>query len=270
MKLFGPEKITTPGESRQKRLIITGTNKGGTGRTFWMLQVWDWLRHKMAKVSTADCDWHNASLTRFLPHSTFIDLSDPASTEQVVQCFEVSDVVLLDAPGIQHPRYWEWMFDSGLCEQVARLGIGITVSLTIEEDKDTVFQASQVLEAVGSSADYLVVQNLKTSETTSIYDESATRQSLLAAGAQHMVLDRLPWTALARMQQMSLTVSGLLELENTPPLERERVRNYQSRTFAEFERVSKLLLPETATKYRPQSRSTRREVVRPRIAPKEV
>lgn len=270
MNLFGSDKYNSPLDGRQKRLILTGTNKGGTGRTFWMLQVWDWLQHKMAKVATADCDWHNASLTRFLAHSIFVDLNQSPSSELVMKCFEVSDVVLLDAPGIQHPRYWEWMFDSGLCDQMGRRGVGITVALTIEEDKDTVFQASQVLEAMGTSAEYLVVQNLKTSETTSIYDDSATRRNLLNAGAQHMVLDRLPWTALARMQQMSLTVSGLLELENTPPLERERVRNYQSRTFAEFEKVSKLLLPETATKYRPQTRNPHREVVRPRIAPKEV
>ncbi len=235
-----------------------------------MLQVWDWLIHKGVKVASADCDWHNASLTRFLPETLFVDLSQSDCAEQLVACFDTSDVVLLDAPGIQHPRYWEWMSDSGLFELLERRETGITIVLTIEEDKDTVFQASQAVEAIGASAEWLVVQNLKTSETTSIYEDSATRQHLIKSGAQHMGLDRLPWTALARMQQMSLTVNGLLELENTPPLERERVRNYQTRTFTEFERVSKLLLPETATRYQPKQLITRREVVRPRIAPKEV
>lgn len=258
------------GDVRQKRLVVTGTNKGGTGRTFLLLQVWDWLASKGCKTATVDCDWHNASLTRFLPDSVFLDLAQMDCADQLLGCFESSDVILLDSPGIQHPRYWEWMVDSGLSEKLERHGVGITMVLTVEEDKDTVFQASQAVEAIGTTAQWLVVQNLKTSETTSIYEDSATRQQLIKAGAHHVVLDRLPWTALARMQQMSLTVSGLLDLENTPPLEKERVRNYQSRTFAEFEKVSKLLLPETATKFRQQPKIARREVIRPRIAPKEV
>jgi hypothetical protein len=255
---------------QHKRLVITGTSKGGTGRTFLLLQIVDWLNSKGVKAQTVDCDWHNASLTRFLPDSIFLDLAQPDASEQLMEAFQVGEVILLDSPGIQHPRYWEWMADSGLFDQLAQYGIGITILLTVEEDKDTVFQAAQASEAIGENADWLVVQNLKTSETTSIYEESATRQKLSKAGAQHMILDRLPWTALARMQQMSLTVGGLLELENIPPLERERLRNYQSRTFAEFERISRLLLPETATKFRAKTAIARREVVRPRIAPKEV
>lgn len=269
--MFGSSRTQSiPSDARQKRLLLTGTNKGGTGRTFLLLQIWDWLVSKGVKSSTVDCDWHNASLTRFLPESIFLDLAQPDCPDQLFGCFEQADVILLDSPGIQHPRYWEWMMDSGLSERLERGGVGITIVLTVEEDKDTVFQASQAVEAIGSGADWLVVQNLKTSETTSIYEDSATRQQLIKVGAQHVVLDRLPWTALARMQQMSLTVSGLLDLENTPPLEKERVRNYQNRTFSEFEKASKLLLPETATKFRQAPKITRREVVRPRIAPKEV
>lgn len=251
-------------------MLITGTNKGGTGRTFLILQIWDWLMHKGIKVATADCDWHNASLTRFVPDSLFLDLTQGDCVDSLTSAFDSADVLLLDSPGIQHPRYWEWMADSGLSDHLERMDAGITVALTIEEDKDTVFQASQAVEAIGTSADWLVVQNLKTSETTSIYEDSSTRQQLIKSGAQHMVLDRLPWTALARMQQMSLTVNALLDLENTPPLERERIRNYQMRTFAEFEKVAKLLLPETATRFRAQTKVSPREVVRPRIAPKEV
>lgn len=258
---------SSPQEGRQKRLIITGTNKGGTGRTFLMLLLYDWMHHKGIKAVTVDCDWHNATLTRFVPETTFLNLSQMDAADQLFECLESADIVLLDSPGSQLPRYWEWMVDSGLME---RRDLGITILLTIEEDKDTVFQAAQCCEAIGEAADWLVVQNLKTSETTSIYEESVTRQQLIKAGAQHMGVDRLPWTALARMQQMSLTVGGLLELENTPPLERERLRNYQTRTFADFERVAKLLLPEMATKFRSKPALPRREIVRPRIAPKEV
>jgi hypothetical protein len=255
---------------REKRLIVTGTNKGGCGRTFWLLQVWDWLANKNAKVASADCDWHNASLTRFLPQSVFLNLADPDGPEMLFDLFREADVVLLDSPGTQHPRFWEWMADSGFTSLWEQHGIGVTVALIIEEDKDTVFQASLAVDALGGSANWLVVQNLKTSETTSIYDESTTRQKLLQQGAEHIVLDRLPWVAMARMQRMSLTVTGLLQLENTPPLEKERVRNYQTRMFQEFDKVSKFLLPQKSSRVAPPNRISRREVIRPRIAPSEV
>jgi len=253
-----------------KRLILTGTNKGGTGRTFLMLLLWDWLQAMKVRVATADCDWHSASLTRFLPDSFFFDLAQPDSVDQLLGAFEENDVVLLDGPGIQHPRYWEWMFDSGLFQMMETNGYGITVALTIEEDKDTVFQAAQAAEAIGASAAWLVVQNLKTSESTTIYEKSATRLQLLKMGAQHIVLDRLPWSTLAKLQQMSRTVGALIQDPSVSMMEKQRLKNYQTRVFKEFQATSKLLLPEMATSYRHRSSAERSDMVRPKIAPAEV
>jgi len=265
----GSEELKGRGKP-SKRLILTGTNKGGTGRTFFLLLLWDWFVTKKISVAAADCDWHSASLSRFLENAFFFDLSRPDAVDQMVELFARNDVVILDGPGIQHPRYWEWMRQSGVYDLVERIDAGITVALTIEEDKDTVFQAAQAAEAVGAGADWIVIQNLKTSEATSIYENSSTRLHLLKMGAQHLVLERLPWASLARMQRTSQTISALIDDPEVPILEKQRLKGYRTKTFKEFDLASKLLLPELATRYQSIGGQAGGDSVRPRIAPAEV
>lgn len=254
-----------------KRLIITGTNKGGTGKTFFLLQLWDWFAARRTRVAALDCDWHNATLTRFVPESVFLELAQSDAAETMREVMASSDVILMDGPGAQYPHFWEWMTDCGLFDPGGgHNNVSVTVVLTIEEDKDTVFQAAQVSEAMGSSVQWLVVQNLKTSQSTSIYEASATREQLLKLGAEHIVLDRLPWTALGRMQKSSVTLSGLLEVDTITPLERERLKSYQQRLFQELDRVEKILLPEPGGGYQTNKGLISRGRLHPRIAPEEV
>lgn len=149
--------------------------------------------------------------------------------------------------------------------------VGVTFVCLVEEDKDTVFQASELCRRLGASVDWLVVRNLKTSPVTEIYDKSKTRQELLRLGAGEITIPRLPWNLLSSMQRTSKSLSGLMQDKTLSLMERHRMRSYQERLFEQFAAMESVLLPRVnAHGPGSKSNSTGKGSPRPRIAPEEV
>ena len=92
----------------------------------------------------------------------------------------------------------------------------ITMIIMIEEDKDTVFQAGEIVRRLGDRVDWLVVKNHKTCSTSEIYDNSKARQELQKLGAVEITMERVPWSLLATIQKTSRSLSSLVLDESLP------------------------------------------------------
>ncbi len=254
-----------------RRVIVAATPKGGVGKSFFLINLCDWLAEKSVRFVAFDTDWSSGTLTRFQPETRFLTATDGEGFQEILDVLEETELVLIDGSSSAIPELVDWIGNNGFGGNKALGEIGVTFVCLAEEDKDTVFQAGELCRRLGASVDWLVVRTLKTSPATEIYDNSKTRQELLRLGAGEITIARLPWNLLSIMQRTSKSLSGLLQDKSLSLLERHRLRSYQERLFEQFVAMESVLLP----RMNPQSSmgthtGPGKGSVRPRIAPEEV
>lgn len=254
-----------------RRIIVAATSKGGVGKSFFLINLADWLEEKGVRAVAFDTDWSSGTLTRYQPETRFLTTSDGEGFQEILNAMDEADLVLVDGSPASIPEIVDWIGNNGLAGDKSLGEIGVTFVCLVEEDKDTVFQAGELCRRLGASVDWLVVRSLKTSPATEIYDNSKTRQELLRLGAGEITIARLPWNLLSIMQRTSKSLSGLLQDKSLSLLERHRLRSYQERLFEQFVAMESVLLPRLNTHAAAGSLSgSGKGSVRPRIAPEEV
>jgi len=254
-----------------RRLIIAATPKGGVGKSFFLINLADWLAEKNLRAMAFDTDWSSATLTRFQPETRFLSLTNGEGFQEILQGMEDADLILVDGSAASIPELVDWVGNNGATGSPSLGEVGVTFVCFVEEDKDTVFQAGELCRRLGASVDWLIVRSLKTSPATEIYDNSKTRQELLRLGAGEITVARLPWNLLSIMQRTSKSLSGLLLDKSLSLLERHRLRSYQERLFEQFAAMESVLLPRLNPHAGAGSLSgDEKGSVRPRIAPEEV
>lgn len=266
------QSMIPSGQKVTRRLLISATCKGGVGKSFFFINLADWLTELDQPFVFFDSDACNGTLTRFFPDSRFLNLQggDDAPAE-IFQTLAESEVVAWDALGPMQHYLPDWLDEVLLKEDQSGLDFRATIVLMIEEDKDTVFQAGEVARRLGDRVDWLVVKNLKTCSTTEIYDNSKARQELLRLGAVEVTMERVPWSLLATIQRTSRTLSSLVLDESLPFLERQRLRTFQRRFFEQLETARHYLLPARVQEvHEPVREEPVTPAHRPRVAPEEV
>lgn len=235
--------LSTYQPSGTKRLILPATSKGGVGKSFFSVNLCEWLRAQSVPFTAFDPDWCNSSLTRFYGEAEFLDVSETVNLDNVIRAFERTDLVLTDGVGSMQTKFIDWLEETRVFDLREQLSLDVTMVVIVEEDKETVFQAGQAVKRIGDRADWLVVRNLKTSPVTEIYDNSNARKTLLELGAREITFERLPWNLNSMIQKSSRSIRALLEDESIFFLERQRMRSYQQRMFDEFTAAREYLLP---------------------------
>ena len=254
-----------------RRIVIAATPKGGVGKSFFLINLADWLAEKNLRALAFDTDWSSGTLSRFQPETRFLTAADGEGFQEILTAMEEADLILVDGSPASIPMLVDWIGNNGLAGDPSLGEIGVTFVCMVEEDKDTVFQAGELCRRLGASVDWLVVRSLKTSPATEIYDNSKTRQELLRLGAGEITIARLPWNLLSIMQRTSKSLSGLMQDQSLSLLERHRLRSYQERIFEQFAAMESVLLPRVILRTGANDHSgSGKGSVRPRIAPQEV
>lgn len=254
-----------------RRILITATPKGGVGKTFFLINLADWLAEKNIRSISVDTDWASGTLTRFQPESRFVAAEEGEGFQEILTALDEVDLVLVDGSSAAIPELLEWLENANLIGDGAGGDIGVTLACMVEEDKDTVFQAGELCRRFGANVDWIAVRTLKTGPATEIFDNSKTRQELLRLGAGEMTVPRLPWNLLSIMQRTSKSLSGMMQDKSLSLLERHRLRSYQERLFEQFAAMDPVILPRLNPRLGAGNlKGDGKGAIRPRIAPEEV
>lgn len=236
---------------KEKRLIIIATNKGGVGKSFTAINIADFLKERNVNIVAFDPDHANASFARFFTKKErpewvkIINIADDTSLDQITKALEAgAEVALVDGVGSQQTNFLNWMEEIDLYSRAPEMNLKITLVLIVDEDKDTVDQAKDVAGRAGDQVDYIVVRNLKTTSTTTIYDDSAARKMLTnILNAKEITFPKLKDHLVTMMQSKSLR---LAEAEKDPEVytnDRKRIETYRKKITQELEKASDYLLP---------------------------
>ena len=234
--------IPASGSEKPKRLILVAMDKGGVGKSFFTILLTQWLQSQRQPFLAFDPDYHNSTLTRFVPESQFLDIRHSENLDRIIEVMEDHPLVLVDGVGSQQRIFLDWLEETNLLKLRHSMRLELTLVLIVEEDKDTVHQAGEAVSRIGNQVDWLVVKNQKTMTSTRIYDQSKARKELLGCGAKEMTMPKMVDHLVVTLQQQSLTIERALETNKLFLIDRQRLVDYRKSIFSQFVANQSILL----------------------------
>lgn len=230
-------------DDQPKRLILVAMDKGGVGKSFFTILLTQWMRSRGRDFLAFDPDYHNSTLTRFLPESQFLDIRHSENLDRIIEVMHEHPLVVVDGVGSQQRIFLDWLEETNLLKLRHAMKLELTLVLIVEEDKDTVHQAGEAVNRIGSQVDWLVVKNQKSAPNSRIYDQSKARKELLGCGAREIVLPKMSPELVFLLQQQSLTIERALESDRFFLIDRQRLVDYRKSIFSQFDDTARILNP---------------------------
>jgi hypothetical protein len=232
-------------EVSMSRIHFVGGAKGGVGKSVLARLLAQFHIDRRRPFSAFDGDLSHGALVRY--YSEFavpVDIAHFESADRIAEAAaQHGHDVIVDLAAQAARPLDRWMSESGVLELGTDLDIGITLWHVMDDGTDSVRLLGEVLDAYGDGPDYVLVRNLGRGADFSLFDESAEKAKALGLGAR--VMD-LPGLHAPTMRKIDRTGASLWAAANNKDpasgpalglLERQRVRTWLNRAYAELERV---------------------------------
>ena len=222
-----------------------GGEKGGVGKSLVSRVLAQYLIDHRLPFLGFDSDRSHGALLRFyaayaspvvIDHYDSLDKVLEAATE------EPSRRIVVDLAAQTHQPLVKWMEESGLLDLAKELGVGVRYWHVMDSGKDSVDLLARLLDRFGAQLDYTLVLNQLRGEDFEIFEKSGQKQRALALGARIATLPRLHESAMTRIDARSTSFwaaahSGDKELTGLGLLERQRVKVWLARAYAELDKL---------------------------------
>jgi len=223
-----------------RRLILVLNGKGGVGKSFFSINLVQYLKDRGIAHASFDTDNENSTLKRFHSEAQFIDLAEPRQLDRVFEA--KAPVVVVDARAASTDLFLDHFAEIDLMTVLGELKAQLTLAIPVNHEADSV---AQVQHLVRWPVQYLIVRNAVHSPSFALYESLAVRKELLdQLGAHEIDLPRLqPWLVEA-LSSESRTITGAMKDPAFTLLDRQRLLAWQRRVYASLDGVQSFLLPE--------------------------
>ena len=236
---------------RRKRLILSATSKGGCGKSYFDIQLLEWLKShpSQPRVRGYDPDAENSTLTNY--HTDIVvginvDRTNDMDKPLIALCGDEVDVAVVDGLGSQQRKTFQtWVEDINLFSIKDEVpgGLDITYVHMMEEDMDILEQAAWMLDRVGNQVQWLFVRNLKNAPTTDMWNNSDARKRAMAIGAVEITLPKLWKEGALLVNKLRMPLGRAGTIEGLFVADKQRYLTAQRAINAELEKAAGLLLP---------------------------
>ena len=230
---------------RQLNLILNG--KGGVGKSFFAVNLVQFLKDKGVPFVAMDSDNENSTLKRFHVDAGFIDLSQPRSLDDMFRALEKHELVIVDCRAASTEVFLRYFKAIDLPSVLRLLDTRLTLLMPVNHEADSLDQVQRVVEELGDQARYIVIRNQVHGESFALYDQSAVRVKLLKKlGTKEITMARMEEWLVEGLNRNNLNVTAAVKHESFYLLDRQRLATWQRRLYAEIESTTDLLMPESA------------------------
>jgi hypothetical protein len=224
-----------------------GGEKGGVGKSVMARLLAQYFIDRNLPFAGVDGDITQGALVRhYGDFSHFVDLSQNESADQILDRALAADRrVLVDLPARSSQALDEWLNGANVIALARELGAPITFWHVTDGGHASVLQLEQTLERYGDRASYVVVKNRARSKDFSQLDSSAAMSKLTSFAGSVIDLPELDSVAMYKIDGLgaSFWAGGNVTEGDAAlkPLERERVKMWLSRGYAELDKLAHLL-----------------------------
>ena len=249
------DKPKTPAPT--KRIVLSATNKGGVGKSFFMTHFVQWLKFQIpaVKFRAFDPDHANRTLMRQHPDVTsFLDVDDELNLDEVVRCLTDYELAVTDGLGSQQKKtFGAWVRDVNLFEIAPTIGAAITYVLVVKDNREVIEQALETAEQTPAGCDFVVVvnrQGLRTDQPLTLWNQSTTRKLLLGRGAIEIDMPSCPKPMADLLTHIGVPAhqfaANAMESVSLDTCAHQRFVNLTRAIDENLDRAARLLLPASA------------------------
>jgi CobQ/CobB/MinD/ParA nucleotide binding domain len=228
-----------------KRLDLILNGKGGVGKSFFAVNLVQYLKDKNILHAACDCDNENSTLKRFHGEDVeFLDLSRPRGLDAMFRALDKTDLVVVDCRAASTEVFFEYFDEIGLPEMLQDSSASLTLVVPVNHEADSVDQLQRIVSKLENACSYVVLKNQVHDDTFAVYEQSVIRKHLRKdLGAKEITMTRLqPWLV-EELSLKNLPISVAVKEGALHLLDRRRLQMWQRKLYAEIESTAELLLP---------------------------
>jgi len=218
-----------------------GGEKGGVGKSLVARLLAQYLIDRGLPFLGFDSDRSHGALMRFYAdYASPVVIEDYESLDKVVEAAteDAQRRLIVDLAAQTHRPLVKWMEESGMLELARDFGIGVRYWHVMDSGRDSVDLLTRLLDRFGAQLDYVLVLNQLRGEEFDILEASGQKARALALGAQVVTLPKLHDATMTRIDARSTSFwAAANEGVGLTLLERQRVRVWLNKAYAELERI---------------------------------
>ena len=231
---------------KQLNLILNG--KGGVGKSFFAINLVQYLKDKAIPFVACDSDNENSTLKRFHPDAEFINLAQSRSLDDMFRALERADLVIVDCRAASTDVFLRYFAAIDIAAVLRTLDARLTLLMPVNHEADSLDQVQRVVEAMADLARFVIIRNQVHAESFSLYDKSAVRVRLLKQlDAKEITMPRMEEWLVEGLNRVNLTITAAAKHESFYLLDRQRLVTWQRRLYEQIESTADLLLPNRPT-----------------------
>jgi hypothetical protein len=240
----------------KKRIDTIINGKGGVGKSFFAVNLVQYLKDKSIPHVAIDTDNENSTLKRFHPEAAFLDIEDAKEIDSMFAALDTADLVVVDCRAASTDIFLSYFEELQIFRLLEKAGALMTVVSPVNHETDSVEQIRNLSERLNDRCNYLVVKNQALSERFGNYEQSKTRARLIGQlGAREIVMPRLYDWLVADLNKHDLTITSAIRHEPFTLFDRQRLCNWQRQFYEELESVTDILLPPATKPRKPEAES---------------
>ena len=225
---------------------FVGGEKGGVGKSVVARLLAQWFIDRSIPFAAVDGDLSHGALVRmYADYSQPVDLSDPASADQIVdRALGADRRVLVDLPAQSIRSLWTWLSEANVFAFAKEAGIRMSFWHVSDGGFASVGEIERALDLFGDRFEHKVVRNLGRSKNFTQFDESNAKRHLDRLGGKVIDLPELDGQAMYKVDRLGSSFWGAIHSsgeDSLKPLERQRVRLWLERGYAQLETLNDAL-----------------------------
>ncbi|WP_420226568.1 mobilization protein [Pigmentiphaga litoralis] len=224
-------------------LHFIGGEKGGVGKSLVARVLAQYFIDRERPFVGFDADPSHGALMRF-----YADYTSPVRTDQYDSLDRIVETavaqpesdVLVDLAAQTQDALLHWIEESNLLELASEMDLPLTYWHVMDTGRDSVDLLRKLLDTVGGRLDLVLVKNEVRGGDFQVLDASAELKRALTMGAKVITLRRLQDSTMQKIDAHSSSFWAVTHSSSPSQvglLERQRIKSWLNRTYAEFERI---------------------------------
>jgi len=231
---------------KTKRLILILNGKGGVGKSFFAVNLVQYLKDHEIFHWAADTDNENSTLKRFHPDVDFIDLQETTEMDHILLALEQHSLAIVDCRAASTDVFLDYFEEIDVFSVLDELDTELTIVSPINHEADSLEQLRVITESLGDGCQYVIVKNESHSTQFRLYDESKIRKKLLKEfSAVELSLPKMQDWLVTALNEANSTASTVVKEKKLSLLDRQRLKTWVKMFEAQLGTTLEKLLPST-------------------------
>jgi MinD-like ATPase involved in chromosome partitioning or flagellar assembly len=227
-----------------KRLILILNGKGGVGKSFFAVNLIQYLKDKDIAHVAIDSDNENSTLKRFHSEAVFLDLAERRGPDAIFNTLEKANLVVMDCRAASTDLFIDFFAEINFTSVLSALGASLTLVMPVNHESDSVDQVQRLADEFDKKCSYVVVRNAAHSKSFALYEGSEVRAQIKdRLGGKEISMAQLQDWLVVALNEQNLTIYAAIKHPAFSLLDRQRLQTWQHNLYSEIESAANLLLP---------------------------